>query len=233
MHAPGAHGFGPVLEVALTHVFHFAVHPIDNAVAHRRAHHNLARLAQGGQACCQVDAVAVHVVLAHIEVAGVDAGAQVQLLVGWQLAVGRDKKSVQRHGGSDRIHRIVELGQQTVPQAFDQTAFVLRYDALGGVVHKGAPPGHDRSFMGGDQAHRLHQIDHQHHLVGLKGQAGKRGRWIVGRKRLHGVARTAWRHPPQEGLITQSFAHVGNFPSQAMPSFSRWWGDREIGCAAG
>jgi hypothetical protein len=173
-----------VLEVALAPVFHLSVDTDDDAVEHARGDEGLAGRGQIGHASRQVHTLAIHIVLVDVQVGGVDACAQVQLLCGGQRFIERSEVAVQRHGRLHGLGGLVEFGQETIAQALHQTAMTGRQDLRGGVVHEAAPLVDDGRFVGGHEANRLDQVEHQHHLVPLLRQR-RDGRRVA----LHGRGR--------------------------------------------
>ncbi|WP_382326472.1 hypothetical protein ACFJGX_14890 [Hydrogenophaga sp. UC242_50] len=123
--------------------------------------------------------MAVHVVLVHIQIGGVEAGAQVQLLGGRQRLVQWREVLVQGEGCPHAVGGLVELDQHAVAQALDQATPARGQHLRGGVVHEPAPLVHHRGFVGRHEPHRLHQVDHQHDLVPLLWQRRHGRRWWV------------------------------------------------------
>ena len=162
---PHAHWLGDVLEVALTQVFQIGVQPSGQQIVHFGRHGGLARPGQAGDAGRQVDARAVDVDGVDVDLRRVQAGAQVELLIGRQAAVTVVEVMVQLVRGLHRLGRRIELGQQAVAQALDVAAMARGQHLGTRMLHEGVPALHDGGLVGRHQAHGFHQVHHQHHLL--------------------------------------------------------------------
>ncbi len=167
---PGAHRLRPVFEVALATVFHLGVDADHDAIEHARGDQGVAGRSQVGDARGEVHAVAVDVVLVRVQIGGVDAGAQVQLLALGQAAVDGGEVPVQRQRGPHGIGGVLEFNQQAVAQALDEAASACGQHLGGGMVHEAAPLAHDLGLVVGHEPYRFNQVHHQHDLVLLLGQ---------------------------------------------------------------
>ncbi|MDV7392875.1 hypothetical protein RZS08_16010, partial [Arthrospira platensis SPKY1] len=128
--------------------------------------------------------MSVHVVFPDIQVAGVQTGAKVHLPVGGQVGIAVVEIGLQALRGLERRCCTVELCQQAVSQAFDEAA-LMSTDLFTRIGHETAPALDHLGLMGRHQANRLHQIDHQHHLVLLQGKARSQERGFLGCLQSH------------------------------------------------
>ena len=185
-HPVSPHGLVNVLQVALAQVLHAGVQAVGQAVAHAGGYDCFAGAGQGGQAGGQVDACAVDIELVGVDLAAVDAGAQVHVALGALACVGAGDGAVQCLRGVDGIARLLKLHHHAVAQAFDQAAVVLGNGVVFGLLHKAVPARHGARLVGRHQPHRFHQINHQHHLLAAgQGQL---------QKKVCGLLRIACRH---------------------------------------
>ena len=125
-----------VLEVPLAQVFELAVQAVGQGVTHGARHHRGPRQRKRRDAGRQVDAGAVDVVLAFVDVGGVQPDAQAHRTVCRPRVLDPAMHGQRR---SDSIPRAVELGHQAVAQAFHHVPVARGQDGLRDVLDERFP----------------------------------------------------------------------------------------------
>src|SRR6185369_10036534 len=104
----------------------------DDLVVDRGRHANPAAWREGFQTYRHIDAVAEQIRPAFDDVAEVHADAQLQSLCVVREAVRRSHRLLDFDGGTHRLDRAGELGQQTIAGHLEDATLVLLYERLDG-----------------------------------------------------------------------------------------------------